>query len=177
MTPRSMPRASKMRPWRAISSTAAALALAACVGPFATRGLTTKADTRMRMGPPTDVHIDSQGREVWEYATGRLGRGTTLVRFGPDGRVEEIRAALRSASVDKVVAHQSTQANVRELLGMPSDIRIFPATDSEVWVYRILDEATRRVWLKIEFDAHGVVREVARLIEDEGSATAHGSKN
>jgi len=177
MRPPATPGVSKMRLFRALSGVAAVLAIAACVGPFATRGLTTKADTRTRMGPPTDVHIDSHGREVWEYAEGRLGRGTTMIRFGPDGRVEEIRAALRSASVEKVVARQSTQANVRELLGMPSDIRIFPATDSEVWVYRILDEASRRVSLKIEFDGTGVVREVARLIEDEGSASANGSKN
>lgn len=131
-------------------------------------GLETKSQARTRLGVPTDVHVDVDGREVWEYASGRLGRGTTMVRFRKDGRVDEIRRALEPGNVDRIAPQKSTQADVRGLLGMPADIQVFPSTDSEVWEYRVLDEAGRRMILKVDFDHDGIVRGVARLIEGEG---------
>jgi hypothetical protein len=155
----------------------AALLLTACAGPLVTRGVHTRADARFRFGPPTDVHVDDQGREVWEYATGRLGRGTSMVTFGKDGDVAEVRSALRSDNFAKVLPQQSTWADVRALLGMPGEIEIFPRTDAEVWTYRVLDEAMRRMLLKIEFDRAGIVRGVSRLIEGEGGAPGGGARN
>lgn len=166
-----------MQARRFVVAAGLALLLGACAGPVTLRGVHTRADARLRFGPPTDVHVDERGREVWEYATGRLGRGTSLVTFGNDGSVVEVRAALRSDNFAKVVPQQSTWADVRALLGMPGEIEIFPRTDAEVWTYRVLDEATRRMMLKIEFDRAGVVRGVSRLIEGEGGAPGGGSRN
>jgi hypothetical protein len=95
----------------------------------------TLAEVRDASGRPTDIRFDAQGNELWEYATGPMGDQTYLVRAARDGRVLDVSELITQAQFAKVVRNSSTKAQVRELLGMPSELQYFG--DEAVWSWRM----------------------------------------
>ena len=151
--------------------------LCACAGLPGGGPIVDRESALRHMGTPTDIHFDAAGHEVWEYTGGRLARGTTMIGFDADGKVGFRRQVLDMRNVDRIVPQQTTAAEVRALLGMPSKVVIFPARDAEVWTYPLFDEATRPARVSVEFDHTGLVRELFKYVETPGAAAAGGGRN
>jgi outer membrane protein assembly factor BamE (lipoprotein component of BamABCDE complex) len=96
------------------------------------------------------------------FTRGPLGRHTYLVTFGPDGVMRGMDQVLTYANADKVIPGTTTRAQVRELLGPPSDISRLPRQEREVWEYKWLHYQERRV-LWVQFSDDGIVRESMNL--------------
>jgi len=157
-----------------ISTTMLLIGLCGCAGLPLGGKVSDRASALRYMGTPSDIHFDAAGHEVWEYAGGRLARGTTLVGFDADGKVEYRRQVLDMRNIDRIVPKQTSAAEVRALLGMPSKVEIFPARDAEVWTYALFDEATRPARVSVEVDHTGLVRELFKYVETPGAATGQG---
>ena len=123
-----------MRIWTTMTVLSAIAALAGCAGPNAFAPGSGIVDVRARVGTPTDIRFDRNGDELWEYARGPLGYETYLVRVGTDGKVKEVSQILTDDQLAKIVPGTMTKADVRNLLGRPSD-EMFTGAGT-VWSWR-----------------------------------------
>ncbi len=139
------------------------LLLAACGG---IRGVvpdqSTLAEVRDRTGRPTDIRFDGEGHEIWEYATGPMGEQTYRIRASLDGRVREATALITQERFQSIVRRQTTKAQVRELLGMPSEVQYF--RDEAVWSWRMAI-GPQRGHYSVRFDRDGIVVETLVLLD------------
>lgn len=115
---------------------------------------TSLAQVRATSGNPTDIRFDSDGDELWEYGGGIMGTETFLVRAGKNGVVKSVTQLRSQEQFDKVQAGQSTKADVRRLLGLPSDESFLYNGTSWSWRAQL---APQRVLLVVHFDANDVV--------------------
>ena len=125
-------------------------------------GVSTVAQVEALMGTPAERRATADGGSVEVFARGPLGRHTYLVSFGADGVMRNIDQVLTYANADKVIPGATTRAQVRELLGPPSDISRLPRQEREVWEYKWLHYQERRV-LWVQFSDDGIVRESMNL--------------
>lgn len=112
------------------------LLIAGCATPASIQPNTTTADELLnRLGKPTSTRPAPGGGQFWEYAYGPQGTQTWL--YGIDsGRV--VRSAEQLLTVERlqrVVPGETTQAQVRELLGEPRKIR--QLREELVWEWRV----------------------------------------
>src|SRR5574341_1801632 len=110
--------------------------LAGCASPGSFAPGTSIAEVRAKAGIPTDIRFDRNGDELWEYATGPSGVETHLLRFGIDGKVKEVTQLLTDDQLMKVVPGKMTKADVRHLLGRPSEQSFTGA--GTVWSWRFV---------------------------------------
>jgi SmpA/OmlA family protein len=99
-------------------------------------GQSTEADVRARMGAPTDTRVEADGDRVWEYARGREGFHTYMVRIGPDGRVKEVTQVLTEERLARIVPGKTTRSEVRRLLGPPSFEDRYGVGQTWSWRYK-----------------------------------------
>jgi hypothetical protein len=148
------------------------LGLAGCALPGSV-AINTPADALMKtLGKPTETLANPAGGEFWDYAYGPAGMETW--RFGLDGSrtVRSKEQLLTHERLYKVVTGTSTAAQVRELLGKPSQImnlRMGP-----VWEWRVNLQPTPGYFF-VSFDgkgiaaSKGVIMDVALDGDDKGS--------
>ena len=129
--------------------------LGACAGP---RGIVPAQSTlpgvRASLGSPTDIRFDRNGDELWEYARGPMGTETYLIRAGKDGRVKSVTQLLTEAQFAKIVPGQMNKADVRHLLGRPSDQAFLYNGTS--WTWRV-DLRPQTGHFVVHFDSNDVV--------------------
>lgn len=149
----------------------AALLLLTCVGVLGgcanprllVAGQSTEADVRARMGNPTDTRVDRNGERVWDYATAPEGLETYRVRFGPDGKVKDVTQLLTEEQLEKIVVGESTQADVRLLLGRPwEEATYMPGL---TWTWRYSRIGSIPGWLIVTFNPDGTVRDKIAVVE------------
>jgi len=137
--------------------------LAGCASPSSVKPQqTTMTDVRARVGTPTDIRFDRNGDELWEYATGPSGYETFLVRFAADGRVKDVTQLITQERLMRVEAGKMTKADVRALLGRPSDESF--TMSGTVWSWRYYDGA-QTGYLAVSFNPDNTVRERMVLID------------
>jgi hypothetical protein len=140
-----------------------ALLLAACGGiQSVVPQRSTLAEVRNASGRPTDIRFDAQGNELWEYATGPMGDQTWLVRAAKDGRVLDVTELITQAQFAKVVRNSSTKAQVRELLGMPSELQYFG--DEAVWSWR-MRISPQSGYYSVRFNRDGIAVETLVIMD------------
>jgi hypothetical protein len=139
--------------------------LAGCVSnPRAfTPGLSTIMDVRTSAGVPTDIRFDRNGDELWEYATGPQGTETYLIRFGSDGKVKEVTQLLTDEQLMKVEPGKMTKADVKHLLGRPTDPNFTYA--GTVWSWRFKRDGLQPGWLTVRFNPDNTVYERIAIID------------
>src|SRR5262245_11253697 len=116
-----------------------------------------------RMGKPETVRKKDDGSQVWEYPGGPLGRQTYMVTLGSDHAVKDVRQVLNEQYFSQVKTGMSRD-DVRQLLGKPGEISMFPARDEEVWSWRYLQG--NPMFFNVLFDrSAGTVRTVQRYEE------------
>lgn len=129
------------------------LALAGCAVPSHV-ALNTPADNLMKsLGKPTETRANPSGGEFWDYAYGP--QGTETWRYGIDGGrvVRSKEQLLTDERLHKVIPGTTTEAQVRDLLGKPSQImnlRVGP-----VWEWRV-DLKPMLGYYFVSFDGKGV---------------------
>lgn len=159
-----MSRSTTMPRTRASSacSLAALLALAGCAGysPGDLRVGASEAELRARMGVPTGRYSLREGSRV-EYARGPMGKHTYMVDLDAAGRVTGWQQVLTEANFEGV-AVGAAPADVRQLLGRPSETRTGWRGVGEVWSYRY--DALFCRWFQIWL-VEGRVREASYAVD------------
>lgn len=140
----------------------ASLALAGCAGysPGNLRVGASEAELRALMGEPTGRYALSQGSQV-EYARGPMGKHTYMVEIDASGRVAGWQQVLTEANFE-AVAVGAAPADVRHLLGRPSETRTGWRGVGEVWSYRY--DALFCRWFQIWL-VEGRVREASYAVD------------
>jgi hypothetical protein len=122
-----------------------------------------EAQVQARMGKPETVRKGADGSQIWEYPRGPLGRQTYMVTLGPDGSVKEVSQVLSDPYFSKVTSGMSRE-EVRQILGRPGDVWMFPARDEEVWTWRYQD--VNPMFFNVMFDrTSGTVRSTRKQEE------------
>jgi hypothetical protein len=149
-----------------------AAVLAGCVSsPRAfTPGQNTIVEVRARSGTPSDIRFDRNGEELWEYATGPEGTETYLIRFGSDGKVKEVTQLLTDDQLMKIAPGTMTKADVKHLLGRPSDQTFTSA--GTVWSWRFKRQGVQPGWLTVRFNADNTVFERIAIIDPTGGRSS-----
>jgi len=127
---------------------------------------------RARAGTPTDIRFDRNGDELWEYATGPEGTETYLVRVGLDGKVKEVTQLLTDEQLMKIVPGTMTKADVRNLLGRPSDQTFTGA--GTVWSWRFKRGGVQPGYLTVRFNPDNTVYERIAIIDATGGRMQDG---
>lgn len=144
-----------MRVLKALLALQLVIVLAGCAGP---RGVvpsrSTLAEVQSSMGIPTDIRFDQAGDELWEYATGPMGTETFLIRADKNGRVRSVTQLLTEAQFAKIVPGRMSKADVRHLLGRPSDQSFLHNGTS--WSWRA-DLRPQTGYFVVHFDPNDVV--------------------
>ena len=129
-------------------------------------GQSTAADARARMGPPTDTRMDPSGDQLLEYATGPEGFETYIVRIGADGKVKEVTQLLVEDQFARVVPGKMTKAEVRDLLGRPSDETTYRT--GLTWSWRIHRGGVAPGYMVVTFNPDGTVQDKIIIIDPSG---------
>lgn len=126
-------------------------------------GLSTEADVRARMGAPTATRAEANGDRVWEYARGPAGFHTYMVRMGPDGKFEELTQVLTEERLARIVPGQTTQSEVRQLLGTPGFEDQYGVGLTWSWRYKRGDVHPGH--LVVTFNPDGTVRAKIAIVD------------
>lgn len=149
--------------------------LSACVG---ARGIvpsqSTLSDVRAKVGNPTDIRFDANGDELWEYAGGVKGTETYLVQAGKDGRVKSVTQLRTEAQFYRIEAGRATKADVRHLLGQPSDQSFLYNGTSWSWRAQVAGE---RVQLVVHFNSNDVVLDKLIVSDSSGDGQKRGESS
>ena len=130
-------------------------------------GRSTEADVRAAMGGPTATRTEG-GDKLWEYATGPEGFHTRLVRIGPDGRVKEVTQLLTEEQFAKIIPGQTPRAEVRNLLGRPSDETSYRA--GLTWSWRHLRGGVQPGYMIVKFNPNDTVAEKIIIYDQPGDS-------
>ncbi|HSC93852.1 MAG TPA: outer membrane protein assembly factor BamE [Burkholderiales bacterium] len=142
-------------------------ALTGCASPRSFAPGASMVEVLAKAGPPTDIRIDRNGDELWEYATGPQGTETYLVRSGLDGAVKEITQLLTEDRMNTIVPGKMTKADVRQILGKPSDVT-FTGAAGTVWSYRFKRDGIQPGYLTVRFNPDNTVMERIAIIDFTG---------
>ena len=143
--------------------------LAGCFNPRAlVPGQSTEADVRDKMGKPTDIRVDRNGDRLWEFATGPEGTETYLVRMGADGKVKEVTQLLTEERFGTVVVGKTTKAEVRSLLGQPSEENSYPSGLS--WSWRIRRGGVQPGYMVVRFNPDDTVNSKIIINDPSGDS-------
>lgn len=95
---------------------------------------------------------------------------TFVARIAPGGKLIAVEQRLTDENVAKIVPNASNGSNVRDLLGPPAVITVFPRLNREVWQYhmRHFGDPGIPVALYVQFSSDGVAREVYLIDETSG---------
>jgi len=122
-----------------------------------------EAQVQARLGKPDTVRKNSDGSQVWEYPTGPAGRQTYMVKVGADRSVTDVRQVLSDPYFAQVKPGMSRE-EVRQILGRPGDVWMFPARDEEVWSWRY--QQVNPMFFNVMFDrSSGTVRSTLKQEE------------
>jgi len=146
--------------------------LAGCASPRSFAPGSSIVDVRARAGTPTDIRFDRNGDELWEYATGPEGTETYLVRVGLDGKVKEVTQLLTDEQLMKIVPVTMTKADVKHLLGQPSDQTFTGA--GTVWSWRFKRGGVQPGYLTVRFNPDNTVMERIAIIDATGGRMTNG---
>jgi hypothetical protein len=149
-----------------------AAVLAGCASPRSFAPGSSIVDVRARAGTPTDIRFDRNGDELWEYATGPEGTETYLVRVGLDGKVKEVTQLLTDEQLMKIVPGTMTKADVKHLLGQPSDQTFTGA--GTVWSWRFKRGGVQPGYLTVRFNPDNTVMERIAIIDATGGRMTNG---
>jgi hypothetical protein len=145
------------------SLAALALTVWGCAAVSPVKSGMDEMQVQARMGKPETVRKGADGSQIWEYPLGPLGRQTYMVTLGPDRSVKEVRQVMSEEYFAKVTSGMSRE-EVRQILGRPGEVSIFPARNEEVWSWRY--QQVNPMFFNVMFDrSSGTVRTTLRQEE------------
>jgi outer membrane protein assembly factor BamE (lipoprotein component of BamABCDE complex) len=155
------------------------LLLAGCAS-FSGRGLvpgkSVPAEVEALMGTPAERLVRENGESFWYYPRQPTGLQTFVVRFSPDGVMQDIEQRLTERNLARLVPGITTAKEVRELLGPPwRSARNF-LNDRDCWDYRMYNASQLEYNLSVQFSDDGLVREVVFLQDYRVSGVRRSGK-
>lgn len=148
---------------RLVSKLLIILLIAGCATPASIQPNATTADELLnRLGKPTSTRSAPGGGEFWEYAYGPQGTQTWLYRIDSGRMVRSAEQLLTVERLHRVVPGETTQAQVRELLGEPRKMR--QLREEMVWEWRV-DLAPNLGVFVARFDANGRATGINVLVD------------
>lgn len=148
---------------RAVRTVVAALAvatLAACAtAPTSIAPGTPEADAVTRLGPPVARHALPDGSTNLEYSTAPMGQYAWMVNVR-DGTVRTVTQVLSIEEFAKVRIGRDTQADIRARFGRTTEEAHLTLARRDVWSYRMKQDNIWPIWMNVQFDDAGIVREV-----------------
>lgn len=117
----------------------------------------TRAAVEARLGRPTNIYQLSTGPEL-EYANGPWGQTTFMARFGPDDRLLSYEQVLDTPAFGRIQVGVSTQQDVLQLLGKPTEKSYLALSKLHVWSYRYKESGVWDSMMHVHFDDAGIVR-------------------
>lgn len=127
--------------------------LAGCAMPSAIVPNQTTADELLqKLGQPTDKRVNPAGGEFWEYAYGPAGTQTWLFGVDPGRMVRSSTQLLTEERLQQIVPGQTTEAEVRALLGAPRDTTRF--REEIAWEWRVMIGPLPGIYV-VRFDSRG----------------------
>jgi hypothetical protein len=140
------------------------LLLAGCAG-YSGHGLqpgASGAEVEATMGKPALVREAANGEKVWWYPRFPYGRESFAARIAADGRLVAIEQRLTPQNIARIVPNRSTQEEVLDVLGPPSEVYRYPRQQREAWEYPLRKPPQSRS-LYVQLSPDKVVREVYEL--------------
>lgn len=131
-------------------------------------GESTLTDVRARLGNPTETRTDRNGDQLMDYATGPEGIETYRVRVGADSKVKEVTQLLTEERFAKIVPGKMAKADVKELLGPPSDETVFGV--GLTWSWRLKVFGVNPGFFVVSFNPDGSVRDKGIMIDPSGDS-------
>lgn len=153
---------------------AAGLLIALLAGCAGYSGFTLKpgqaslAEVESTMGVPHERRAQANGETWLYYPRQPFGRQVFVARIGPDQRLIAIEQRLSDETLAGIVPGQSTQEDVRNLLGPPYTAARMPLQERDVWEYYAYRHENP-VWptrLYVQFSYDGLAREVFQLADE-----------
>jgi hypothetical protein len=115
---------------------------------------TSAVELLQRLGKPTDIRVNPQGGEYWEYAYGPEGTETWLFGIDRGKMVRSSTQLLTEERLHRVVPGVTTETQVRELLGAPRKTTQF--REEIAWEWRV-DLSPNLGEFVVRFNPAGVV--------------------
>lgn len=143
----------------ALLSFSFALLLAACASPGSTRIDETEADVIARLGKPVDRHTLRDGSVNLEYSTAPFGQEAWMINI-VDGRVRSAKQVLTMEEFATVRIGVDRFDDIRAHFGRTVDEVNLRLAQRTVWSYRMLQDNQWWIWMNVQFDRDGIVREV-----------------
>ncbi len=119
-------------------------------------GVTTMAQTREIMGPPTMEWRDGDGAFTWEYPRTPYGMVNYMIDFGPDRILREVRQVLTEENFARVKEGMSRD-QIRRLLGQPVSEQYFSLKREYVWDWQTKNDGPYDYFFDVYFDEQGYV--------------------
>jgi hypothetical protein len=141
------------------------LVLAGCAGYSGhslAPGQSTAAEVEAAMGKPALVREAPGGEKVYWYPRFPFGRESFAARISPEGRLVSIEQRLSPQFIGKIRPNESTQEDVLDLIGPPSEVYRYPRQQREAWEYPLRKPPQSRS-LYVQLSPDKVVREVYEL--------------
>lgn len=154
-----------------IAAVAVGAALAGCAGGpggtpgYFSDGTATMGDVASRMGSPSSVWFDDQGRENWDYSGNPASYFGYRATFDDTGRVTQWRQLRTERDVASLVPGRSTARDVHAALGEPNEM--FFVRGEPHWRWRTYYN-TRPHFLVAHMTRDGVFKGIARMSVDGG---------
>ncbi len=146
--------------------------LAGCAGhPAGTPGYfsdgsATMRDVAARMGSPSSVWFDDQGRENWDYSGNQASFFGYRATFDEAGRVVQWRQLRTERDVAGLVPGRSTARDVHAALGEPNEM--FFVRGEPHWRWRVYYNI-RPHFLVAHMSPDGMLKGVIRISIDGGA--------
>jgi hypothetical protein len=157
---------------RTLAVALAGVALAGCAGRqigtagYFAPGSSTMKDVAARMGSPSSVWFDDQGRENWDYSGNQASYFGYRATFDDAGNVLRWRELRTERDVNSLVAGKSTTRDVHVALGEPNEL--FFIRGEPHWRWRTYFN-TRPHYLVAQMGQDGVLKSVMRFPIDGAS--------
>jgi len=145
---------------RLLASTATALLLAACAGPWNSMNVPpgTPGDQVVAMaGRPTRVVPLPNGGQRLQYSQQPLGREAFMVDVDPSGRVIGSYQALFEANFNRIEVGKWTRADVEREFGPPALVDHVASWNGPIMTYRWRDLGRNPMFYWVYLDPQGVV--------------------
>jgi hypothetical protein len=115
------------------------------------------------MGQPKERITLASGDTLWFYPHGPFGSTTDAVRLSPAGVVKSVEQVLTYENIARLKPGETSNRQVREILGPPSGTTHLDRQQRDVWIYPIKNQIQIPHCLNVQFSADGIVREVLTI--------------
>jgi hypothetical protein len=132
-------------------------------------GVSTAAEVRARMGPPSAEYANEDGSITYEYNRQPQGTDCYMITIGRDQIMQRVEQVLNEANLARVQPGMSRE-EIRRLLGSPGSTTRYPASGEEVWDWRVAGTLpTEEAHFHVHFAiADGRVTRTTRRVEVRG---------